>query len=310
VIEVAMAAHVSVVIPCYKQAQYLPEAVASIVAQHFTNWELIIVDDGSPDDTVTVATTLIAAYPDRAIRLLRQANAGLAGARNAGIAIAQGSIIMPLDADDLIEPEFLARAVAIFDTHPNVGYVYSDVKLFDDEQGLINNRPYDPQRLPIICLSHAASPFRRIAWQQVGGYRVSMSHGYEDWDFWLSLTEVGWVGQHIPIPLVNYRRTGTSMLSTRSQHFDLEIRAMLIRNHPRLYETGFHTWARRVLSPEWSSNDALHPNHWLAAFLNYNLLIALHAPRELPRTLLRPLYWQLPPRLHTPLRRFARMILH
>jgi glycosyltransferase involved in cell wall biosynthesis len=304
-----MAPHVSVVIPCYKQAQYLPEAVASIVAQHFTNWEVIIVDDGSPDDTATIAATLIAAYPDRAIRLLRQANAGLAGARNAGIAIAQGAIIMPLDADDLIEPEFLARAVAIFETHPDVGYVFSDVKLFDGEQGIVNYWPYNKQRLRVICLSHAASPFRRIAWQQVGGYRTTMSRGYEDWDFWLALADGGWDGQHIPIPLVNYRRTSASMLTTRIRQFDIELRAMLIRNHPRLYETGFHTWARRVLSPEWSSNDALHPNYWLAAFLSYNLLIALHAPRELPRTLLRPLYWQLPPRLHTPLRRFARLIL-
>lgn len=302
-----MAPTISVIIPCYKQAHYLPEAVASIVAQQYTDWELIIVDDGSPDDTAQVAATLIAAYPDRAIRLLRQANAGLAAARNAGIAIAQGAIIMPLDSDDKLEPGLLAQAIAIFDARPEVGFVYSDVRLFDGEQGIVHNRPYDPQRLRVTCLLHSTSPFRRVAWAQVGGYRTTMGRGYEDWDFWLALSEAGWLGQHLPAPLVCYRRTGASKL-TRDRRFDLELRAMLIRNHPNLYETGFRTWSARVLAKDRNADEELQPQHWRSAFLSYNLLIALHAPRELPRTLLRPLYWQLPPAFHTPLRRLSRLI--
>ena len=215
---------------------------------------------------------------------------------------------MPLDSDDMLEPEILMRVVAIFNSRPDVGFVYTDVQLFDGEQGIVHNRPYDARRLRVTCLLHSTSPFRRIAWQQVGGYRTTMGRGYEDWDFWLALSAAGWVGQHIPVALVCYRRTGASKL-TRDRRFDLELRAMLIRNHPGLYETGFHTWAGRVLSSGWNTNEELRPDRWLLAFLNYNLLIALHAPRELPRTMLRPLYWQLPPAFHTPLRRLARLLL-
>jgi hypothetical protein len=152
------------------------------------------------------------------------------------------------------------------------------------------------------------SPFRRSAWEQVGGYRVTIGQNYEDWDFWLALAEVGWVGQHIPRVLVQYRRTSTSKLN-RDQRFDLELRALLIHYHPGLYEPGFQTWARWVLASQHHPNEYLQSQRWLAAFLNYNLLIALHAPRELPRTLLKPLYWYLPPPLYAPLRRFARIIL-
>src|SRR5437588_84363 len=77
---------VGVVIPCYNHARYLPEAVGSVVGQSFGDWEAIVVDDGSTDHTTLVAGQLIAAYPGRSIRLLRQPNRGTGASRNAGIA--------------------------------------------------------------------------------------------------------------------------------------------------------------------------------------------------------------------------------
>src|SRR5262249_34753521 len=91
---------VSVGIPCFNQAEYLGAAVASVVDQSFTDWEVIIVDDGSPDEASSVAERLAVELPDRRIALLRQANCGPAVARNAGIGIARGRYIVPLDADD------------------------------------------------------------------------------------------------------------------------------------------------------------------------------------------------------------------
>jgi glycosyltransferase involved in cell wall biosynthesis len=299
---------VSIIVPCYNQAHLLPDAVASAIAQSFHDWELIIVDDQSPDETAQVAQALIAAHPGHAIRLLRQSNTGLAGARNAGIQAARGDIIMPLDADDCLMPDLLEQAVAVFDTHPLVGFVYGDVELFGGEVGRVVNRPYDRGRMRFTCLLHAMSPFRRVAWEQAGGYRTSMGRGYEDWDFWLSLAELGWEGRYLPRIAARYRRTDASKL-TRDRQYDLELRALLIHNHPPLYPAAFRRWAGRVLSPAWSIGDAIQPHRWWAAFAWYNLLIARHAPQELPRTLLRPLYWRLPAWAHTPLRQLARRLL-
>ena len=300
--------HFSIIVPCYNQAHFLPEAVASVIGQSYADWELIIVDDSSPDATAQVAQQLIDAHPDRHIQLLQQANTGLAGARNAGIQLARGDLIMPLDADDRLEPEMLARAAAIFEAHPDVGFVYGDVRLFGDTQGLVVNRPYAAGRLRFSCLLHAMSPFRRRAWQQVGGYRTTMGRGYEDWDFWLSLAEVGWLGHYLPVPLASYRRTAASKL-TRDQHYDLELRALLIDNHPQLYPAVFKHWAARVQALQSGVGETIPPQYWWGAFLWYNLLIARYAARELPRTLLRPLYWRLPARAQHVLRRVAREAL-
>jgi Glycosyltransferases involved in cell wall biogenesis len=186
---------VSVVIPCYNQAQFLPEAVASVVAQTFTDWEIIIIDDGSPDDTAAVAQRLIAAHRDRCIRLIRQENRGLAEARNAGIRVARAPYILPLDADDMIEPEMLAQTVAALDAHPEVGFVYTDVRRFGAENNVMRTLPYSLERLRFENLMMPATLFRREAWEQVGGFRTFRPvQGYEDREFWVSLADAGWKG--------------------------------------------------------------------------------------------------------------------
>src|SRR5262245_60439055 len=92
---------VTIVIPCYNQARYLPETVASVVGQTFDRWEAVIVDDGSSDDTSAVARGLIERYPGRRISLISQANQGLGASRNIGIAATYAPYVLPLDADDL-----------------------------------------------------------------------------------------------------------------------------------------------------------------------------------------------------------------
>lgn len=300
---------VSVVIPCYNQARFLPEAVASVVAQTFTDWEIIIVDDGSPDDTAAVAQRLIAAYPDRRIRLIRQENRGLAEARNAGIRMARAPYILPLDADDMIEPEMLALTVAALDTHPDVGFVYTDVRRFGAENNILHTLPYSLERLRFENMMMPATLFRREAWEQVGGFHAfSPVQGYEDREFWVSLADAGWKGLHIPQPLLRYRRAEGSMLSQARRH-DLELRAKIFLNHPRLYEPDVLAWARRVLSPEWSVNGTLRsPWHWLLAYLGYVALIRRHHPALLLPTLVRPLFWRLPIRWQGRMRAVARAL--
>jgi glycosyltransferase involved in cell wall biosynthesis len=121
------APEVSVVIPAYNSAQYLGEAVQSIFDQTFDNYEIIVVDDGSTDNT----RELVESYGGR-IRYVRQENGGASKARNRGIAEARGTYIAFLDADDCWEPEKLEKQINILESNPNLGMVFTDAVGFDE----------------------------------------------------------------------------------------------------------------------------------------------------------------------------------
>src|SRR5262245_60592888 len=123
---------VSIVIPCYQQAHFLSDAVESVVAQTFTDWACVIVNAGSTDNTSEVARQLIGRYPGRGIRLVEKNNGGLADARNAGIRQSRGGCILPLDADDMLHPDYLRETVAALDAHPDHDIVYVDEQNFGD----------------------------------------------------------------------------------------------------------------------------------------------------------------------------------
>jgi GT2 family glycosyltransferase len=225
---------VSVVIPCYGQAEYLPEAVASVVGQTFADWELTIVDDGSPDETAAVAADLIARHPSHRIRLIRQANRGLAPARNAGIEASKGRYLLPLDADDMLAPSFLERTVALLEASPSLAIAYTDHERFGESTATVANPEFSAFLVPATNLLNYCSLFRREVWEAVGGYNPNMKLGYEDWDFWVGAVERGYRGARIPEPLLRYRIRSGSMITTAVQH-DADLRRQMRANHPRLY---------------------------------------------------------------------------
>lgn len=130
---------VSVIVPIYNVEQYVAETIRSVLAQTYSDFELLLIDDGSPDRSVAVC----AQFTDPRIRLIRQANRGLAGARNTGIREATGEYLAFLDSDDLWVPEKLARHVAHLDSRPEVGVSYAR-SAFIDEQG----RPLNAYQMP------------------------------------------------------------------------------------------------------------------------------------------------------------------
>ncbi|HYN70020.1 MAG TPA: glycosyltransferase family A protein, partial [Candidatus Eisenbacteria bacterium] len=234
---------VSVVIPCYDQAEYLAEAVESVVGQTYVDWEIVIVDDGSPDDAAVVADGLSAAHPDRRIRLIRQANAGLAAARNAGIAASSGRYILPLDADDLLMKEMLEKTVRLLDAEPGVAIAYTDQRQFGAVSRIVKTAEWDTDLQRRRNLFAATALFRREVWYAVGGYDPAMRDGYEDWDFWLAAAERGFVGRRIPEALFGYRIKASSMhVTARAGHRDLveQIRA----KHPEWYASSWRRWWR------------------------------------------------------------------
>jgi glycosyltransferase involved in cell wall biosynthesis len=237
-------AQVSIIIPCYNYARFLPDALASVLAQTFTDWELIVVDDGSTDATLATARQLMAQHPDRRIQVFQQPNSGPAAARNTGAARANGTYLLFLDADDMLAPTLLERTVAILCEQPAVGFVYTGMRLFGQDRHEWPSAAFDLRRLALdnYVLPHAL--VRRAAWEQVGGFDPARSlWGFEDWDFWLRVATSGWRGWHIDVPLVFYRRHGHSLSDAVQLEYAWNVRAQLICKHPRLYSRRLAAWA-------------------------------------------------------------------
>ncbi len=238
---------VTIVIPCYRQAEYLPFAVSSVALQTLRCWEIVVVDDGSPDDTSSVAKALAARLPGR-LRLVRQENAGLAAARNAGFAAARTPLVVPLDCDDALDEAFLAATVGALDANPAAAVAYTDVACFGKVSGVWPPRGpleaaalAEENRLPCCAL------VRKSAWEAAGGYNPNMVLGYEDWDFWLSLAERGLTGVHVPRPLFLYRVRDESMAKNALRN-DRALRARIVLDHPPLYGAAKRDEAERTLA--------------------------------------------------------------
>ncbi len=134
---------VSVVIPCYNHGEYLDQAVESVLEQTFQDFEIIIVDDGSTDQSTI---DLLKGYNKPKTYVIRTDNQGLASARNNGIKEAKGKYILPLDADDKIGKEYLEKAVKILDENDDIGIVYCESVHFGIKK--------EPFRLPEYSLNH------------------------------------------------------------------------------------------------------------------------------------------------------------
>lgn len=241
------APRVSVVIPCFNYAQYLSEAVGSVTAQTYRDFEIIIVNDGSTDNTREVAEQLVCAYSAHRIRVIHQERSGQpAISRNRGISEARGDYILCLDADDMIAPTMLEECVRLLDTNPDVAIAYTDnLYCGDGWRRRVDALEYDFKRLTQANFLAYCSLYHRQAWVDVGGYRTNVK-GYEDWDFWIACGERGHVGKRIPQPLFLYRKHDGG-LYTNAVTRDQTLKAQIVLNHPALYDQPTRLWAEGVL---------------------------------------------------------------
>lgn len=223
---------VSVVIPCYNQGAFLLEALESVMAQTFTDFEIIVVNDGSTD---AYTRAVLDTIKDPRLTVLHTENGGLAAARNRGIAVAGGTIILPLDADDLIAPTYLEKGVAVLKKDAGVGVVYSLADRFGAACGAWHLPEFSPGLLLRQNMVFCSALFRRVSWVRAGGYNTNMKYGWEDWDFWLTLCEMGLRFVRIPEVLFHYRVKDDSMTATMGYPRKLCMMARLLLNHPRLY---------------------------------------------------------------------------
>lgn len=201
---------VSVVVPCYNQAQYLDEALQSVLDQTYNDWECIIVDDSSPDHTFEVAQKWT--QKDSRFSYVKQENKGLSGARNFGISHAKGLFIMPLDADDKISKDYIQLAMEAFDKNKLLKVVYSNAEKFGTETGLWHLNTYSPSNLAKSNMIFCTALFRKTDWERVGGYDEQMQGGLEDWEFWIHLLKSGGEVLQLDQVCFYYRVKASSMI--------------------------------------------------------------------------------------------------
>lgn len=214
---------VSIVIPCYQQGRYLAEAIESVLAQSWGHKEVIVVNDGSTDNTSEVARR----YP---VRLIEQPNRGLPAARNTGIREAAGEYILCLDADDRLAPKCIERCVGRADI------ICPGQKEFEGGSRFYARMGYDYSLAEFLRHNriHCASLFRRSLWEQVGGFDESMTLGLEDWEFWIRLVAAGATVAPVDEPLFFYRVHKSMTASTTKPRFH-EIVAGMKQKHAELY---------------------------------------------------------------------------
>lgn len=240
-------ARVSFIIPCYNHGKYLPEAIKSAKNQSYQYIDCVVVDDGSTDEETIAA--LRQAEAD-GVRVIRQPNQGLSAARNTGIRATETPFYIALDADDKVAPDFVEKLLVPMQADSCLGYCYSHVNFFGAASGIWQCADYDPRRLLVENLSVATALVRRAAYDLVNGYSRDMVHGFEDWDFWLSLLSVGYHGRCVPEPLFFYRKhpPGKSMLEETQKH-RAEMISVMIEHHRELFAS--------MLSVSLSDKDAM-----------------------------------------------------
>jgi len=200
---------VSVLMSVYNGVAYLDAAIESILAQTYTDFELLLVDDGSTDDTY--ARLLPYAQRDRRVRLSRTANQGMSRARNQLLQQARGELIAIMDADDVALPERLALQVAFLRQHPEVVCVGGNHQVIDQRGRLLTTLTLpqtdaEIQRLALAghgSICHPCATIRRWAMVQAGGYDGELRSA-QDLDLWLKLGELGALA-NLPDTILQYR---------------------------------------------------------------------------------------------------------
>jgi glycosyltransferase involved in cell wall biosynthesis len=202
--------------PAYNVAAYIAEAIESVLNQTFTDWELLIVDDGSTDGTLEIATAC--AHRDRRIVIIRQANGGISAARNRALANAAGHVIALLDSDDVWLPQYLEKQVRILEEHPDVDIVSGNAWFLGSRRDGQLARPYpDPRPAPDLrnlladeeCV-FIMSAFRRHVYDTIGGFDATLRTN-EDYDYWLRAAVAGFRFHRNDEPLGRYRRRDDSL---------------------------------------------------------------------------------------------------
>lgn len=228
---------ISVVVPSYNQAQYLPECIESVLGQGLQPYEIIVVDDGSTDNSLEIARK----YP---VKVISQTNRGLSAARNTGLMNATGEYILPLDADDKLCEGAISRIQEVID-ETNVDIVSPSFMEFGIRNQMVILMP-NPTLEDFKTGNRVGycSAIRRACLLEVGGYSPRMMEnipgkggiyqGYEDFALWFDLLSRGKQIVTIPEVLWMYRTKEHSMINDAQAHHE-ELMGQIVKDFPQVF---------------------------------------------------------------------------
>lgn len=265
---------VSVVVPCYNGGRFIDQLLDSLSRQTFRDFELIIVDDGSRDDTRAKLATL-----DKSVQIILQDNQGPGAARNTGIARARAPIVLALDCDDTLDPTFLQETASLMQSAPpDVGFIFTHERLTGLRQG---TEPRYFKLFDQLFINRVPScvMFRKKAWSDVGGYDAAMREGYEDWEFTIALAAAGYRALVIPRALFTYRVSNEGLLLRTSSMMHGELWRRIRTKHRDLYRLPAlirHWWTARDVPGDLRLTRAINllmmtallPDAWFSALVH------------------------------------------
>ena len=277
----------SVIMPCYNQRQHIDAAISSVVAQSWPLWEIIVVDDSSPDKCgqyvmEEVAPALNQDSRRQVIKVIYTAgNVGLAQSRNYGIAAATGLWICALDADDRIGINYFSLAEKAMTANPDINIIYADQQFFGESNWLWNVPVFDSQKTLTYGPFPVMSLYPRKLWDQVHGYSSALPYGNEDYDFWMTLMEVGLQGHKLKGVHTFYRFKRRSMMRDSSNFTSVEY-AMLHTRHlslltldtvlkahltiSNMLPTTYQVIKKKLASSQVIMRDVVFYNFWLGLY--------------------------------------------
>ena len=209
----------TIIIPCYEQEVFLYEAVESSL-QQTVKCDIIIVDDGSKYPVENL-------WEDKSnVKLIRQKNKGLSGARNTGIRNAKTEYVLPLDADDIIDKRYIEETLGVGDIVTVQQQEFGDSNTLWAPQDNFTLKDFKTANRANCC-----SLYKKSMWEEIGGYDENMKEGYEDWDFWIRAVKAGYKFKVIHKPLFFYRKHGRSMVDAANEKHDKILKYIINKNY-------------------------------------------------------------------------------
>lgn len=223
---------VSVVVPVYNMESFLPETLDSILASVYPNFEVVVVDDGSKDASYRIACSY--AEKDKRVRAYTQPNGGACAARNHAVRLAKGEFILPVDADNLIDPSLIADSVKEILKDPFVKVVAPRADFFGERTGEWKLPPFSLHLLARKNIMDTCALYRKVEWERVGGYCESII-AREDWEFWIAVLKDGGKVVRLPEIGLHYRIRSVSKRVT-DRALKRHVVKTLNARHPEFFE--------------------------------------------------------------------------
>lgn len=237
---------ISIIIPCYNDANFIEQSIDSALNQTYLNKEIIVVDDGSNKETKIVLKSL----EHKIDVLITQDNMGQSSARNIGIKHSKGRFLLVLDSDDYFENTFCSKALSLFNNNTDIKLVTCYANLVFEKPS--NNYVYKPKggTVESFLTSNSAmgsAMFKKEDWITCGGYDETMQNGFEDWEFYIRLLSQGGRAEVIKESLYNYRKRENTTTSKANQ-VKYDLFKYIFTKHKDLYISYYDSFMTQLVS--------------------------------------------------------------